>query len=201
MKNTLLLSILLFFLSCSNSTEIDNTITQEHLISKSDDTPSNNYYSDKLKPKNDLEISEGGIGIINLGDSLSSIDRKFSDIKNRTITSEGIEWDAKLISLENGEWILAESTTNDGLISRLHTNSKKFKTDSGIKLGDELATILKNKENVGVNIDEGFLSLRLYKEGVSVSIDSVSANKFYQKDSYLLKDIDTDAIFVEFVIY
>jgi hypothetical protein len=201
MKNILLLSILLFFLSCSNSTENDNSITQENLISKPDNNPSNNYYSDKPKPKNDSEITEGGIGIIHLGDSLASIDKKFSNVENQIITSEGIEWNAKLISLENGEWILAESTTNDGLISRLHTNSKKFKTNSGIKLGNKLSAILKNKEDIGVNIDEGFLSLRLYKEGVSISIDSVSANKFYQKDSYQLIDIDEDAIFVEFGIY
>lgn len=155
-------------------------------------------------PKSEFEICEGGIGVVKLGDLFSSIDHKFSKVDTLTMSSEGEDWPAKRIDLGNGEWILVESTTggdSGDVITRLHTNSRKYRTPKDFHIGQSFSEILKSGEEIGVDIDEGTMSIRLYGEKISVQLDSVSVSHFYNSANHAIKDIPKNAVIVEFVIY
>lgn len=152
-------------------------------------------------PKTEFEIAEGGIGKLLLGDPFSSVDGKFPKFDTLTMSSEGMDWPAKRIDLGSGEWILVESNDGGETITRLHTNSKKFKTGKGYYIGQTLSDIINSGEKVGVDIDEGSLSVRLYGEKVSIIIDSDSEKHFCNSKNQDLKDIPKNARVVEFSIF
>lgn len=152
-------------------------------------------------PKTEFEIAEGGIGKQLLGDPFSSVDSKFPNFDTLTMSSEGMDWPAKRIDLGNGEWILVESNDGGEKITRLHTNSKKYKTGKGFYIGQTLREIVKSGEKIGVDIDEGSLSVRLYGEEVSIIIDPDSKKYFYNSKNQDLKDIPLNARVMEFSIF
>lgn len=183
--------VLPIFVACNNVTdkkEIDNhdTINKQTKI---------------RLPNNEFEITERGIGNLLLGDDFNSIKEKFLKVDTLSMSSEGFNWPAKSIDLGNGEWILVESNDGGKYISRIHTNSKKYKTTKGFYVGQIFDKIVKSGEKIGIEINEGFMSIRLYGEKVSIHIDSVSEKHFYDSKNQNINDIPNNAKIVEFGIY
>lgn len=197
MKNYLIL-IVFIFASCGNS-------KSEALLVESsgiDTIPKIEYTrAARMLPKSEFEITDGGIGNVLIGDSFIALDDKFSCVDTLSIYSEGFSWPAKKIDLGNNEWILAESGDDGYTISRLHTNSKKYKTPKGFYIGQTFDKILKSDTEIDVNVEEGMLSIRLSDEKVSVKLDSASCNHFYNSKEQNINTIPNTAIIVEFGIY
>lgn len=200
MKSTsLVLFILTAFISCKNIDEKSKAESSNPI--KSEAVKAANKEEDIRRPSSEFEICEGGIGKLLLGDSFSSIDNKFSKVDTLTMSSEGMDWPAKSIDLGNGEWIFAEATDGEDIITRLHTNSKKYKTPKGFHIGQSFEDILKSGEEIGLDIDEGFMSIRLHGEKVSITVDSISENHFYNSKNQDLNDIPKNAKIIEFGIF
>jgi len=197
MKNYPIL-IVFIFASCGNS-------KSEALLAESsgiDTIPKIEYTrAARILPKSEFEITEGGIGNVLIGDSFIALDDKFSNVDTLSIYSEGFSWPAKKIDLGNDEWILAESGDGGFTISRLHTNSKKYKTPKGFYIGQTFDEILNSDTEISVNVEEGVLSIRLSDEKVSVKLDSASCNHFYNSKEQNINTIPKTAILVEFGIY
>lgn len=165
------------------------------------ESSSNDYFGMKVKPSNEHEITEGGIGNVNLGDSMIWIDKLFDEVDDIEISSEGASWPAKKIWLNDDQWVLAEATSMPGIIGRMSTNGNQFKTKLGIHLGMKLYEVLDLTENVHVHIYEGFMSLRISDENISAVIDSLSRKDFNEREGFFLEDVDTNATLIEFGIY
>jgi hypothetical protein len=164
----------------------------------------------KILPKSEFEITNGGIGtLLIIGGSFDSIEYNFDDnfVDTLTMSSEGIAWSAKRINLGNEEWILAEDNTGEGFITRLHTNSSRYKSKNGVFVGQKFSEVLKKDNNIGVGLDKGTLFIRLYNEGISISVDSISEKQFYnssiKKMNQLneLKDIPESATVDEIGVF
>ncbi len=199
MRNYLFI-ILTVLVGCKSANQKQN-IEKENISTRIDSTIKETKTEEIRLPRTELEITEGGIGKILLKESFSSIDKEFEKIDTLTMNSEGNSWPAKRIDLGNGEWILVESNDYDNSIIRLHTNSRKYKTPKGFHVGQTIGEIMKTGENVDVDIDEGFVSVRLYDEGVSVTIDSISEKQFYKSKNQSINDIPKNAKIVEFGVF
>ena len=192
--------ILTVLVGCKSPNQKQN-IEKEN-ISTRIDSAFNESTVEKIRlPKTEFEITEGGIGKILLGKPFNSIDNEFEKIDTLTMSSEGNDWPAKQIDLGNGEWILVESNDYGKTITRLHTNSKKYKTSKGFHIGQTIGEIMKTGEKVNVDVDEGFVSVRLYDEKVSVTIDSISEKHFYKSKNQDINDIPKNAKIVELGIF
>lgn len=192
--------ILTVLISCKSANQ-KHDAKKENISSRNDSAFKATNVEKIRLPKTEFEITEGGIGKILLGEPINSIDNEFEKIDTLTMDSEGNSWPAKRIDLGNGEWILVESNDYDNKIIRLHTNSKKYKTSKGFHIGQTIGEIMKKGEKVGVDVDEGFVSVRLYGEKVSVTIDSISEKHFYKSINQDINDIPKNARIVEFGIF
>jgi len=188
--------ILAFLFNCSTGDK-RKELSSDSTNLKSAQTPSDD--SVRL-PKSDNEITEGGIGSLLLGISFDSVDKKFDKVDTLSIYSEGESWPAKRISLGNGEWILAESNFNNSL-TRLHTNSTTFRTLSGLHIGQKFEDVLDSGQEIGVDIDEGYISIRLYGDKVSITIDSISLKSISKTFDVGIKDIPKEAKIVTMGIF
>lgn len=181
-----------------------NTSNDEHVKSgnehKSTEEIITHVEKPKTLPRSEFEIAEGGIGIIKLGDSFDSLEFKFKHVDTLTMSSEGYDWSAKRIDLGNGEWILAEGDAGS-VVTRMHTNSPKYKTAKGTHVGQLFAEVLKSGEQIGIAIDEGSMSINLIEQGISISVDSISENQFYNSINQELKDIPSTATIDEIGIF
>jgi hypothetical protein len=197
MNKIIILSFLLIY-GCNSSEN------KQASINKKDTTKETKVESEQYRklPKSEFEITNGGIGMLLIGSSFDSIEHKFNDnfVDTLTMSSEGIDWKAKRIKLGNGEWILAEENMDD-IVTRIHTNSPRYRTSKGIHVGQNLKEILKSGENIGLEIEEGTMSIRLIDQAISISVDSISENKFYSSSNQELKDIPENATVDEIGIY
>jgi hypothetical protein len=157
----------------------------------------------RILPKSEFEITNSGIGMLLIGGSFDSIEYKFDDnfVDTLTMSSEGMDWSAKRIQLGNGEWLLAEDNEGLGFISRLHTNSNRYKSRNGVFVGQKFSEVLKIDKNIGVDIDEGTMSIRLYNEGISISVDSISEKQFYNSTMQELNGIPKSATIDEIGVF
>jgi hypothetical protein len=199
MNKIIIISFILIF-GCNPSDKKQIITNNDRSDKGSKETVESEHY--RKRPKSEYEITNGGIGILLIGSSFDSIEYMFNDniVDTLTMSSEGIDWRAKRINLGNGEWILAEENTGD-IITRIHTNSPRYRTFKGVHVGQKVKEILKSSENIVLEIDEGTMSIRLIDQAISISVDSISENKFYGSQSQELKDIPSNATVDEIGIY
>lgn len=185
----------------STRPDIANVETSENASSDKDTLE--NYLDIKKaqRPKSEFEIAGGGIGNLYIGAPFKSIDDMYAKVDTLTTINEGGGYPAKRIDLGNGEWILAETDIEDGLIIRLHTNSKKYKTPSGFHVGQKFSDLINAGEEIGLSIEEGYLSLEHYKDNIVIDIDSLSENAFYKSKNQTLNDIPKNARIAGFGVY
>ena len=184
--------LFIIFISCNTSDENKNN--------KQQNQPVHSKQKSRRLPSTENEITEGGIGTLLLGGDFASIGNDYQAVEALVMQSEGTNWQAKRINLSQDEWILAES--HNGVdITRLHTNSTRFKTPKGIQIGQTINDLMKLGIKIGVDIDEGEMSIRLYDESISVNIDSESEKKFYASAKHNINDIPKNAKIVEFGVF
>jgi hypothetical protein len=146
-------------------------------------------------------ITSTTIGKLRLGDNFRKIESYYDRVDTLEMESEGVSWPAKRVNLANGQWILAESTSGNGIIDRLHTNSGYFHTRSGCRVGQRLADVLRSAPNADVDLPEGILSVRLNEDSVSVDVDDRSEELFYKENGLELNDIRPEATISIISIY
>jgi len=157
---------------------------------------------DYQKDRSDASlITSTTMGKLRLGDSFRKVESYYDKVDTLEMESEGVSWPAKRINLGNGEWILAESTSGNGTIDRLHTNSGFFHTRSGCRVGQQLAKALTAEPNADVDLPEGILSIRFNDDSVSVDVDDRSEKLFYKRNGSELKDIRAEATISTISIY
>ncbi len=119
---------------------------------------------------------------------------------------EGETWTGKKLILDNDEWIIVESSWLDStLISRISTNSRKFKTINGYKVGDKISKIIANKDRISFYEDMQGFELISDKFQFGFMIEEEYSQKFYDQirennPADFLKYIDSNASITEIIL-
>ncbi len=138
-----------------------------------------------FKANDDTAINSNGIGGIKLCDKISAILEKYP--KAETINFEGDEgavWKGYKIMLPDKKWILVETSWEDSTrISRLTTNSPKFTTINGYRVGDMISKLKENHENISYSESE--MGFEVISKGLNFgfAIEPEYTNEFYEKVS------------------
>jgi hypothetical protein len=109
------------------------------------------YCSSTSSQPNDYLIDSTRLGNINLCKEIKELVGQFKSMKDTILEGdeEGVSWIGKKISLTPGEWILVEASWLDSTkICRISTNSKRYKTTNGYKIGDMVSKMKQNNENL-----------------------------------------------------
>ncbi|MFN6943932.1 MAG: hypothetical protein ACK4ND_03225 [Cytophagaceae bacterium] len=123
-------------------------------------------------PENDSEITSVGIGHFLIYKQLDSLSLSYLSTKDTLIEKSGLGWNGKVVFINDKEWLRAESFQATGYITRIFTNSPKFQTRSGIKVGSRLAKLLDEPtETIYMN---GNYWVSLPGEGILVRPDKKS---------------------------
>ena len=98
------------------------------------------------KQSNDLSIDSKRIGDFQLCTKISDLIKKYPKAKPMDFEGdEGATWKGFKITFPNQEWIIIEASWIDtDKIWRMTTNSSKYTTINGYKVGDKISKIKKN---------------------------------------------------------
>jgi hypothetical protein len=161
-----------------------------------------------FKGQNDYVIDSTRMGDIKLCDKISKVVKKYTIDKHlRFEGDEGVSWPEERISLNNNEWVLIEASWVDTTrIWRISTNSSKYTTVNGYKIGDNIQKLKKNHEDISYYESEMGFSLNSKSLSFGFSIESKPTDDFYknvnkfQPGADYLKYLDDNATITEIII-
>ena len=138
-----------------------------------------------FKANDDKTINSNGIGGIKLCDKISSILEKYPKAEVMNFEGdEGATWKGYKIMLPDKKWILVETSWEDSTrISRITTNSSKFTTINGYKVGDTIAKLKGNHENISYSESEMGFEVISKKLSFGFAIEPKYTKDFYEKVS------------------
>ena len=157
---------------------------------------------------NDYVIDSNRMGDIQLCDKISDIIKGYTNVKHmRFEGDEGESWPGEKIMLDKKEWILIEASWIDTTrIWRISTNSPKYTTVNGYKIGDKILKLKQNHEDISYYESEKGFSLNSESLSFGFSIDSKSTDDFYmsvnkfQPGADYLKFLDDNSTITEIII-
>jgi hypothetical protein len=135
-------------------------------------------------PVNDFIIDSTRIGEIRICNKISELSELFKSTSDTTLEGdEEVSWKGKLINLPDDEWILVEASWIDSTsIWRITTNSKKYTTINGYKVGDHINKIKLQQDKIEYS-ENGVPAFEVKSKNVSfwVTIESKYSDDFYQR--------------------
>jgi hypothetical protein len=155
------------------------------------------FYGYPDMPQDDSLITSIGAGKVILGQDLNLINTYYDSVQDIKIYMDGVEWPGKKIILKDGEWIIAFSNNSVRQITSIRTNSKQFRSKSGIRIGMSLSDTL-STGSIGIDYEDK--SLILIKDGVEVKIDQVNETNFFRNKNTPIDRLNKNAIIREFLI-
>jgi hypothetical protein len=138
-----------------------------------------------MSKQNDHVIDVHRMGDIRLCDNISDVAKQFKSIENLSFEGdEGVTWTGKKVKLSDKEWILLESSWIDSSkIWRISTNSTKYTTENGYRIGDNVAKIKQNHDEILYNESEQGFELKSHSIRFGFSIEEKYTDDFYKKIS------------------
>ena len=133
--------------------------------------------------QNDHVIDVHRMGDIRLCDNISDVAKRFKFVENMSLEGdEGVSWTGKKIKLSDSEWILLEASWIDSSkIWRISTNSKKYTTENGYRIGDNVAKIKQNHDKISYDVSEQGFGIKSHLISFGFSIEEKYTNDFYKK--------------------
>jgi hypothetical protein len=112
--------------------------------------------------QNDYVVDSERMGDICLCDNISDVIKRFKSVENMTFEGdEGVPWIGKKIKLSEKEWISIEASCIDSTrIWRISTNSRKYVTTNGYRIGDKIAKIKQDHEEISYYESEAGFELK-----------------------------------------
>jgi hypothetical protein len=136
-----------------------------------------------IKADNDFVIDSTRVGDIKLCDNISEIANKYQDTKPMEFEGdEGVTWKGLKITLPDNEWIIIEASWIDqNRIWRISTNSKKYSTVNGYKVGDQILKLKKDQGKISYYESEVGFEFISDKLSFGFLIESKYTEDFYKK--------------------
>src|SRR5215472_7184683 len=100
----------------------------------------------------DAIIGPRGIDPVTFCSPLQDLQKLFPKARSTVRGSEDQEWKAKIVGLGKGQWLLAEGSWLDSTrIWRLTTNSNRYVTINGIRVGDTVQSLVDRHFDIDFN--------------------------------------------------
>jgi hypothetical protein len=133
--------------------------------------------------QNDHVIDVHRMGDIRLCDNISEVAKRYKSVEKKSFEGdEGVSWTGKKVKLSDGEWILLEASWIDSTkIWRISTNSKKYITVNGFRIGDNVAKIKQNQDKISYDESEQGFELQSHLISFGFTIEEKYTNDFYKK--------------------
>lgn len=113
------------------------------------------------------------VGPVRLCGQLSEVDSVWQEVTDTVVGSEGVEWPAKIVHFEKGTTLWFESSWSDyAVVWRASTDSPRFHTRRGVRVGIRLATMLDQGLQIDPLFHRGSLALWVWPDSVFVEVDS-----------------------------
>ncbi len=127
-----------------------------------------------------LVLDSNALGSLHACDRLSTINRAFPQARDTVIHGEGdSRWPAKMAHLDHDTWVIFESSWADTThLWTIRTNSLRFRTRRGYRVGMKVGDLIKKGEHFTAELAEGQLGLTLVSENIGVGIDASAEAKF-----------------------
>ena len=137
-------------------------------------------FAQSLGAQTPVVLDSNALGPIRACAPLSVVNRVFPSARDTVIRGEdNSPWPAKVVSLDSSTWLTVESSWADTLhVWTIRTNSSRFHTRRGYRVGMRLGNLIAKGEHFTAEIAEGQLGLTLVSEGIGVGIDARSAAQF-----------------------
>ncbi len=130
----------------------------------------------------DRTISADGVNGIRLCQALSGVRDKFPLSRDTIVSSEGAEWPAKIVPLDGGSRILFEASWSDTThIWGITTNSPRYPTPRGYRVGMTLGDLLAKGEKLDFSYEEGYIVVTVASEQVAFLPDDSTATAFLSR--------------------
>ena len=125
-------------------------------------------------------LDSNALGQIKVCAPLASVVRIFPQARDTLVDGEGdTRWPAKIANLDRATWVFLESSWADTThVWRISTNSPRFRTRRGYRVGMRLSELIAKGEHFTAEIAEGQLGLFLVSEGIGLGIDARAAAAF-----------------------
>ena len=125
-------------------------------------------------------LDSNALGPMKLCARLASVGRVFPQARDTVIRAEGnTRWPAKIVSLDSTTWVFVESSWADTThVWRISTNSPRFRTRRGYRVGMKLGELISKGEHFTAEIAEGQLGLLIVSERIGLGIDDQAAAAF-----------------------
>lgn len=135
------------------------------------------------KQSNDLSIDSKRIGDIQLCTKISELIKKYPNAKPMDFEGdEGVTWKGFKITFSNQEWIIIEASWIDiDRIWRITTNSPKYTTINGYKVGDKISKIKKSGDRISYYESEMGFELQSDKLNFGFELENRYTESFYKK--------------------
>jgi len=140
----------------------------------------------------DFIISASGVGGVRLCQPLSVVRDRFPTARDTVIQSESLEkWPAKIVHLTKGENVLFESSWIDTThIWRASTNSLRYRTKRGYRVGTTLGVLHQRHERLRFSYAEGDIVITLVSENVDFMPDDSTARLFLHRSPTAFDSLD-----------
>jgi hypothetical protein len=132
---------------------------------------------------NDFIIDSTRVGDIKLCDNISDVIIRYQNTKFMNFEGdEGVTWKGLKIILPDNEWLLLEASWIDSnRIWRISTNSIKYTTVNGYKVGDTVEKLKKSQDKISYYESEMGFELTSKDLKFGFQIESKFTDKFYKK--------------------
>jgi len=124
-----------------------------------------------------LAIGAGRIGPTQLCDSLQTVVHHWQAVRDTQIQSEGITWPARLVDLGEENVLFESSWLDHQLIWRVSTDSRRFQSAHGIKIGMLLGDVVTRRIELILRREEGAFVIDVPVDGITISVDESSSRR------------------------
>ncbi len=134
-----------------------------------------------------LTVTSNGLAAVALCAPMARVDSSFTGARDTLVVGEDGEtrWPSKVVGLGPARWALFESSWVDTAhVWRFSTNSPDARTPRGYHPGMEVGVLVQQGEELGFNIAEGVLVVRVRSEGVAFVVDDSSSAVFFRQPGY-----------------
>ena len=116
--------------------------------------------------------------------SIDTVNKIFTQVRDTMFESEGVEWPGKIVSHDKNGWTVFETSwTNKKNISRVTTTSKLIKFQTPYQIGDSINKIKNDQYNFTFNEGDGgeyFYFTNERQKHLGFRVEEIYSNEFYK---------------------
>jgi len=134
-----------------------------------------------------LQISSTAIAGVRVCDPLTSVRKAFPQARDTLIgdESDSDSTPGTIVHLSEDQWILFETSSLDPTrIWRIATNSPRYRTGHGYRVGMSVDQILRRGEKLSFGYPEGYLAIDIVSENIGFQVEESAARRFFSHVGY-----------------